>query len=52
MLQIENDVLIRCFVRHDATWDHLQFLVSRKMHRDFAICSQFLTWGTPGSEKD
>ena len=32
LLEVENGVLMRCFVRCDAMGDHLQFIVPRTMH--------------------
>ena len=53
MKQIENGILMKCFVRHNATWKHLQFLVPRNTsYIDFTTCSQFPTWWRLGSEKD
>ena len=34
LLQVENGVLMRRFVRQDATGDHLQFVVPRSMHSE------------------
>ena len=32
LLQVKNGVLMRCFIRCDATGNHLQLLVTRSLH--------------------
>ena len=53
LLQVENGVLMRRFVRRDATGDHLQFVVPRSMHSE--ILQQVhnsLLGGTSWSEEN
>ena len=53
LLQVENGVLMRRFVRQDATGDHLQFVVPRSMHSEILQASTYFpTWGTSWSEEN
>ena len=52
MMQIENSVLIRHFIRCDATGNHLQFLALRTMHTEVLWhVHNFLLGGQFGQKK-
>ena len=52
LLQVENGVLMRCFMKHDATGDHLQLLVPKAMHaKVLQHVHNSMLWGHLGQKK-
>ena len=52
MLQIENGILMRHFVRWDNTGDHLQFLVPQTMHKEILKhVHNCIVWAHMGQKK-